>query len=233
MPQPLDYWRLCTDFTVVQAALIICGHSPEDLQWAVERRPESNCPAGYVAVRTALRNGLASGRLQASDLRFEIDDSGETGRYIDLHNTTISAQEVDRFLKASGMVCDFFDRSDLPHALPALDARQMPKKLAAAVKAWAAVSSDPSRLRGKSPKQALEAWLLEQASELGLLNRKGEANRTGIEEICKVANWKPEGGATPTPSVTVENRPTPLRLPGLSTPAADPPPWADDEEIPF
>ena len=77
----------------------------------------------------------------------------------------------------------------------------MPPKLAAAIKAWSAVSGYPARLRGKSPKQAIADWLVENAGTLGLHNRDGSINRTGIEEICKVANWKPGGGATPTPAL--------------------------------
>lgn len=73
-------------------------------------------------------------------------------------------------------------------------------KLAAAVAAWEAVTSDPKRLRGKSPKQALEAWLTEHAAEYDLVNKDGTPNKTGIEEAAKVANWQPAGGAPKTPT---------------------------------
>lgn len=77
-------------------------------------------------------------------------------------------------------------------------------KLAAANAAWKAVTADPSLLLGKSPKKALELWLKEHAAEFGLLNKDGTPNATGIEEIAKVANWRPAGGAPTTPKVGLQ-----------------------------
>jgi hypothetical protein len=74
-------------------------------------------------------------------------------------------------------------------------------KLAAANAAWKAVTTDPKRLRGKSPKQALSQWLTEHAKEYDLLNKDGTPNATGIEEVAKVANWRLAGGAPTTPRV--------------------------------
>jgi hypothetical protein len=73
-------------------------------------------------------------------------------------------------------------------------------KLAAAVRAWNEVTSSPEALNGKTPKKALEVWLRKHANEYGLTNKDGNPNELGIEEICKVANWKPAGGASPTPT---------------------------------
>ena len=193
----LDFWKVCTDFTVVQAALIACGVPPEDLQWEVERMDESRCPSGYVAIRTGLKHALESGRLKASKLTQTFSDEGYNRPQVDVHTTTLSAEEIDRFLKSRGIVCPFFERSDVGETGGESEHAAMPLKLNAAILAWRAVKSEPARLRGRSPKQALEQWLIEHAAELGLLTRAGAVNRTGIEEICKVANWKPEGGATP------------------------------------
>ena len=73
-------------------------------------------------------------------------------------------------------------------------------KLAAAVRAWNEVTADLEALNGKSPKRSLEIWLRKHSNEYGLTNKDGNPNELGIEEICKVANWKPAGGASPTPS---------------------------------
>ena len=73
-------------------------------------------------------------------------------------------------------------------------------KLAAAVRAWNEVTSNPEALNGKTPKKALEIWLRKHANEYGLTAKDGNPNELGIEEICKVANWKPAGGASPTPA---------------------------------
>lgn len=197
----LDYWKLCTDFTVVQAALIVCGIPPEDMQWSVERTSETQCPEGYVAIRTALANALNSGRIKPSKVSFFCTDEGEETNHFDVHSTTIAIEEIDRFLKSMGVTCDFFDRSVANSGSDLGAAAPMPPKLNAALRAWSAVSSDAARLRGRSPKKALELWLIENAADLGLLNSDGRPNRTGIEEICKVANWKPSGGAPSTPAV--------------------------------
>lgn len=186
---------------MVQAALIVCGIPPEDMQWQVEGMTESRCPAGYVAIRTAFHHALESGRIKSAKMSHVCDDEGDVTTSIDVRYTTISSDEIDKFLKSSGIYCEFFDRSPFQQAADASMPSTMPPKLAAAIKAWSAVSGDPARLRGKSPKQAIADWLVENAGTLGLHNRDGSINRTGIEEICKVANWKPGGGATPTPAL--------------------------------
>lgn len=71
-------------------------------------------------------------------------------------------------------------------------------KLAAAVKVWEAMA-DEKLYSGKSPKGGMEAWLKKHYKELGLV-WKGKINRTGIEEVAKVANWIEGGGAPTTPN---------------------------------
>lgn len=131
----LDYWRLCADFTVVQAALIVCGIPPEDMQWNVERTTESQCPAGYVAIRTALSNGLNSGRIKPSKASFFCTDEGDETNHFDVQSTTIAIEEIDRFLKSMGVICDFFDRSVGSNGSDIGAAAPMPPKLNAALKA--------------------------------------------------------------------------------------------------
>ncbi|HEY1072856.1 hypothetical protein [Brevundimonas sp.] len=207
--QPIDYWKLCSQYSIVQAALLTCGHIPDDYQYNVEG--QTNTPAGYVAVRSALYNAVKSGRLKATE-RPNLDEDGNPYG-IDVHETVIDVGDLAQFFRSSGHEAPFFDRpSNSQAGLPG--GPPYPPKLAAANKAWAAVTADPRLLAGKSPKQALEKWLSENAADLQLLNRDGTVNRTGIEEICKVANWKPSGGATPTPSLTEPLQSAPLvRLP--------------------
>ncbi|WP_152624150.1 hypothetical protein [Cupriavidus sp. IDO] len=69
-------------------------------------------------------------------------------------------------------------------------------KLAAAVHAWQAVTDSG----GASPKQALAKWVREHAAEFGLTDDEGKLNETGIDEVAKVANWQPGGGAPKTPN---------------------------------
>lgn len=232
----IDFWKLCSEYSIVQAALLICGALPDDLQYSVENT-EHHRPTGYVPVRTALYNAIRTESLAATVVESDQDDYG--GRSISVHETLIRYGDLNRFLKANGMVSAFFDRP-APGAENSMHPgnAQYPRKLDAALKAWTAVTGDPERLKGKSPKQALEAWLIEHAVELGLLNRNGEPNRNGIEEICKVANWKPEGGATPTPSTSGGDSSTGslMKLPDPRPAEPKSPPRESfdlDDEIPF
>ncbi|WP_426043016.1 hypothetical protein [Brevundimonas sp. TWP2-3-4b1] len=207
--EPIDYWKLSTEYSVVQAALLTCGHDPAEHQFDVEGNATK--PAGYSAVRSALHNAILSGNLQANT-HVNQDDFGNPST-LDLHQTKVHVADLARFLKSSGFSSPVFDRpSDDQQG--ASDGPAYPPKLAAANKAWATVTANPSLLIGKSPKQALKKWLSDNAAELQLLSRDRSINRTGIEEICKVANWKPSGGATPTPSLNRPSESAPLvRLP--------------------
>lgn len=233
----IDYWKLCSEYSIIQAALLICGAVPDDLQYEVERN-DRNRPPGYVAVRTALYNAIRSDTLAATVVELDRDEYGGAPS-MNPHETLIRYDDLNRFLKANGMVSAIFDRP-APGVENSLQPGSVyyPRKLDAALKAWVAVTGDPECLRGKSPKQALEAWLLEHAADLGLVNRNGEPNRNGIEEICKVANWKPEGGATPTPSAAKAESPArsliKLPDPRPTEPASPPRESFDlDDEIPF
>ena len=68
-------------------------------------------------------------------------------------------------------------------------------KLAAAVRAWQAVTN-PGK---KSPKQALEKWIRENAAVFKLTGDDGNPVAQAVEDCSKVANWQPGGGAPKTP----------------------------------
>lgn len=70
------------------------------------------------------------------------------------------------------------------------------QKLAAAVRAWEAADQLPA---GKTPKQVADRWLRANAGAYGLINDDGNPNNSAIEEIAKIVNWKPGGGAPTTP----------------------------------
>jgi hypothetical protein len=69
------------------------------------------------------------------------------------------------------------------------------RKLAAAISAWQALASDPDKLAKRHPKTVALNWLRANAHSFGLLKPDGKVNEQGIEDIAKVVNWKPEGGA--------------------------------------
>ncbi|MGA2871426.1 MAG: hypothetical protein ABSF34_19970 [Verrucomicrobiota bacterium] len=189
-------WRLCQEHSIYYASLLIAGHDPDDFQDMGLENVRRTVP-WFNAVKTALCNAVVSDSIQASRIHYDEQEYGPQS--VNIFETLISVSELIKFIRSAGVTCDAFERG--PASLLA-DATSpfYSKKLDAANRAWQAVSGNPALLRGRSPKQALEKWLAEHAKELGLLNKDGQPNRSGIEEISKVANWKPEGGAIPTPS---------------------------------
>ena len=114
-----------------------------------------------------------------------------------LGKTTVAVADLRAWLESAGIRTGFFfpTATDAPDYLNPKNPRYAPK-LAATVKAWQAVGTPT----GKTPKQALTKWLREHAAEFGLADDEGKPNETGIEEVAKVANWQPGGGAPKTPS---------------------------------
>ncbi|NBQ69215.1 MAG: hypothetical protein EBU46_10415 [Nitrosomonadaceae bacterium] len=110
--------------------------------------------------------------------------------------TTVKRAVLVAWLEELGHRAAFFFSgvTECPDYLDRKNPRYAPK-LAAAVRAWQAVT-DP---HGTHPKQALQNWLLEHARELGLTRANGKPNQNAIDEIAKVANWRPSGGAPKTP----------------------------------
>lgn len=212
----MDYWRLCDELTVIQAALLIVGEDPAGAQewvlgWDAEKRPK-----GFDAAFAALKNAIGANTLPATIRRRsweqgwnedpeEGQDMGRDGRgrtiiyeaHPDWGLSTLSVVDLKEWLAKRGFRTGFFFplATDAPDYLDRTHPRYAPK-LAAAVQAWLSVG-DAS---GKSPKQTLEKWLREHAVEFGLTNEDGNPNNTGIEESAKVANWQPGGGAPKTPA---------------------------------
>lgn len=110
--------------------------------------------------------------------------------------TTVTVEDVRRWLVSRGFRTGFFfpEASDAPDYLDPKHLRYAPR-LAAAVNAWLAVK----QASGKSVKDAIKKWLREHAAQYGLTNEDGNPNETGIDELAKVANWQPTGGAPKTP----------------------------------
>ncbi|WP_321902847.1 hypothetical protein [Paraburkholderia tropica] len=110
--------------------------------------------------------------------------------------TTVAVADVRTWLTSRGVTTVFFfpGESDASNYLNAKHPRYA-RRLAAAVNAWLAVT----QASDKSVKDAIKKWLREHAAEYELTNDDGNPNETGIEEVAKVANWQPTGGAPKTP----------------------------------
>jgi hypothetical protein len=153
----LDFWRLCDELTVVQAALLIVGEDPARLQDYVDRNKPEDRPSGYDAAKAALTHAINAGRLSGRIVESHDDfGNGET----DWSLTTVAADDLRNWLKMRGIKSGFFSPTpDVdPDYLSARSSHYSPK-LAAAVKAWKAVSATPELRQGKSVKQAIVIWL--------------------------------------------------------------------------
>lgn len=198
----LDYWRLCDELTVIQAALLVAGREPSsDAQYTAERTTKK--PIGYEGAREAISNALRRGAIKGQRVPLYEEDingniCGEVSGSVDIHKSRVEVDSLKAWLASRGLKSGFFF-PEKPAAQDYLDpkhARYAPK-LAAAVFAW--LATDESATKGKSPKQALTKWLREHAAEFALNDDDGKPNETGIEEAAKVANWQPGGGAPKTP----------------------------------
>ncbi len=196
MMSDFSFWRLCREYSIYHASLIIAGHDPGD--WEQTSLVNiAHLVDGFTAIRTALCNAAQSNSIKTVSTYYDTDSFDQQS--IDIFKTLISVVELDRFVTEVGLTCDAF-RCNSGVARMGIGSQFYSKKLDAANRAWEAVTRDSRLLKGRSPKQALQKWLTEHAAELELLNKDGKPSQTAIEEISKVANWKPEGGATPTPT---------------------------------
>lgn len=202
--EAFDYWRLCDELSVIQAALLIAGCDPSSDACSVENWKPDERPLGYEAAKTAISNALRRGAITGRLIPFyEYDINGnpcgEIEDSIDVAKSRVEVDALRAWLATRGLKTGFFfpEVISSPDYLNSLHPRYAPK-LAAAVLAWLAIGSE-SVNTGKSPKQMLAKWLREHATAFGMTDEDGKPNETGIEEAAKVANWQPTGGAPKTP----------------------------------
>lgn len=193
----LDYWRLCDELSVYEAALLVVGKSPGRFPY-VENQNTDKWPKGYAAAKSAIKNALRGGRIKGTvelDTTSGFDGNPEPVLDSVALSSRVEVESLKTWLMTRGFRRGFFfpGVTTTPDYLDEGNPRYAPK-LAAAVRAWQAVI-DPG---GKHPKQALAKWLREHAADFGLTDDEGKPNETGIDEAAKVANWQPGGGAPKT-----------------------------------
>jgi hypothetical protein len=195
---PLDYWRLCDELSVVQAALLIIGEDPSQFQDIVDKESPQNRPPGYDAVKAALTNAIRGKRLPGKIFTTEDQYGNDLGA--DWNDSTVTVDDLRVWLSSRGIETGFFfpRHETNPDYLSKFHENYSPK-LAAAIEAWKCVSADAGLRSGKTVKQALVVWLRQHANEFGLTKEDGNPNEQGIEEVAKIANWEPKGGAPKTP----------------------------------
>ncbi|HAE99933.1 MAG TPA: hypothetical protein DCO68_03140 [Methylophilaceae bacterium] len=194
----LDYWRLCDELSLEQAACLIIGINPSSEEG-------SNCPSwkvheqpfGYHAALTAITNALRRKTIKGIVSREKLYDINgnpydEVEDSIIIRESKVDVESLKLWLVSRGFRKGFF----FPEPISATDyldpknPRYAPK-LALAVEAWLAVTDSGK----KSPKQALEKWIREHAAQFGLVDDEGKPIEAAVEECSKVANWNLSGGA--------------------------------------
>jgi len=89
-------------------------------------------------------------------------------------------------------------------------------KLAAAVRAWEAVTAKFTKTSGLNPKEDLEAWIDSNAHKFWTKkNAQGHVMRhtaEAVSEAARTANWQPQGGRKP--SIKRSRKPTFTKIPG-------------------
>lgn len=204
-----NYWQLCDELSVKNAALLVVGVDPASEDGSLcEARKVDERPEGYEAAKHAIGNALRKGLIEGchfevSGEEYEFDLLANGGRWpqhpTDMDRSVVERDSLVHWLKSRGVDSGFFfprvRRSIGPEYLDKSHPRYSPK-LAAAVTAWTSFSD----VAGRTPKQIMTAWLKAHSGEYGLCDGEGDPITQAIEEIAKVANWLPGGGAPKTPS---------------------------------
>jgi len=194
----LDYWRLCDELTVVEAALLLQNLDPSGEYCYVEDTELKQRPAGYEAAKNAILRALAKGLIKGRLVPVEECNEAIAEFYRfepDLPNSMVDVESLRKWLSSRGISTGFFfPKQKTAEYLDPLHPRYAPK-LAAAVHAWL----ETAEIKGGTPKQTLLKWLRNHAGQYDLSDEDGKLNELGIEEVAKVANWQPSGGAPKTP----------------------------------
>lgn len=151
----------------------------------------------FAGQKTAVRNASFDEACEEIGQRgLPLSDSDNFG--LDWQKTTVNRELLIEWLRRRNMfpehffperaVADFEDKNHLRYSA----------KLASAIAAWRAIDSPALN---KSVKQTIEAWVREHAKEFGLpFDKEGNPNPTAVEDVAKVVNWVPSGGAPTTGS---------------------------------
>jgi hypothetical protein len=190
----IELWHLTEEVSIDQAALLLLKLNPSDHPNVAHK---TNKPGGYDAISTALMNAIASDRLVAKKAFYESNDFDSINPY----RTIIKVDDLCAWLKQRNFTDNFFFQNllKLKYYLDPNHEFYAPK-LHALIEASEAVTANPSLLEGKTPKQAIDKWLRQNAGRFALTDDDGNPNNSAIEEMSKIGNWKPEGGASKTPT---------------------------------
>ena len=203
----IDYekWKQYHQLTVDEAMNLISGFEPGSYKFCGAN--ESEMPPHAVPIYRALVRDFKEFKItmHISGERVDWESICKLVHPDEFYNpysswwatALLQVADIKDWLRRNSFQSNFFD-TDSTHRPAYLDKTLedgFSPKLAAAVLVWEHFYHSPANLGpGKALKKEMVKWLTERATELNLLHND-EPNKQGIEEIAKVANWRPEGGA--------------------------------------
>jgi hypothetical protein len=211
--ESIDFWKLCDELTVVQAALLVAGHNPSNHTevegWISTRQPE-----GYPATRHAIMAAIEAKRIKGSIGYFRNDIDGD--EYVSPIASKVDVDSLKEWLIEKGLTKHFFFFPE--NKISEFLDKEHPRyslKLAAVVNAWNWLDTQ-GKLENRTPKQATQKWLRKHAAEFGLCDEDGKPNESVIDSLSQVVNWRTKGGSPKTPSKLEEGEPTVIATAQLS-----------------
>lgn len=202
----LSCWRLCERLTIHQAAVLTLGDDPVDDGW--DKVWERDV-LGYAPMVAAIISAAERGSIKGiGKFKYKTRSDGTFFRSdeVDPIASTIEVDSFRLWLTANGLRPAVFfpnikDVETGSSALPPYLDKEHPRfasKLNAAIEAWEAMQHPANLDLGRTPRQALEAWLFNNATRLDLVSKDGEPIKQTIEDVAKIANWNTQGGAPRT-----------------------------------
>jgi hypothetical protein len=104
--EELDYWRLCEELNIVQAALLVIGEEPACAEY-IEDQEVHNRPKGYEAAKTAIHSSLLSGSITGTfipqeDFDINGNHAGFLENTVDFYKSTVNAESLKQWLRRKG-----------------------------------------------------------------------------------------------------------------------------------
>ena len=156
-------------------------------KWSDVEKPEDYI-AAREAIRSAIETELVEGQLH------KVMRDGFDSAYVEYELSNVQVSSLINWLDERGFTTSAFKKPE-SKTRGYLDPEhpRFSSKLAAVVEAWESYDLDSTE--PGTPKQRIMKWLRLNASRFGLTNEDGRPNENVIEELAKVANWLPRGGA--------------------------------------
>src|SRR5450631_1474340 len=105
--ESLDYWCLCDELSVIQAALLVAGREPSsDAEYIAEKTVHK--PIGYEAAKAAISNALRRGAIKGKLIpiyEYDINGNicGEAVDSIDIYTSRIEVESLREWLNGRGL----------------------------------------------------------------------------------------------------------------------------------